>query len=205
MNDDVRKYIYTPIVLLAVGLVVWIGFLFVNACGFSLACNKGIAAVERTPVPTLIPATMPAPPRLISAPAIAPTPAAPQTAGGSSGVPQPSNPGGAGEAVNLTGDAAAGEQIFAANCVACHGAKGAGSVSNPGSADGTVPALNPVDPLLKDANAKTFAANIDLFIQHGSTPAGPGPTFQMPAWGDLGALTQQQIADVIAYIISLNQ
>jgi len=27
----------------------------------------------------------------------------------------------------------------------------------------------------------------------------------MPAWGAKGALSQQQIADVIAYIISLNQ
>jgi len=27
----------------------------------------------------------------------------------------------------------------------------------------------------------------------------------MPAWGSEGGLTQQQIADVIAYIISLNK
>ena len=50
----------------------------------------------------------------------------------------------------------------------------------------------------------TFVTNLDLFVQHGSTPAGPGPTFSMPPWGDSGKLTQQQIADVIAYVISLN-
>ena len=42
------------------GLVVWLGFLFVNACGFTLTCNQAAFAVERTPVPTLLPATMPA-------------------------------------------------------------------------------------------------------------------------------------------------
>jgi mono/diheme cytochrome c family protein len=52
---------------------------------------------------------------------------------------------------------------------------------------------------------KTFATNIDLFLQNGSTPEGGNPTLTMPAWGANGSLTQQQIADVIAYIISLNK
>jgi hypothetical protein len=51
---------------------------------------------------------------------------------------------------------------------------------------------------------KVFAYNLDLFIQHGSTPAGDKPVLKMAAWGDSGTLTQQQIADVIAYIMSLN-
>jgi mono/diheme cytochrome c family protein len=58
---------------------------------------------------------------------------------------------------------------------------------------------------MASSDYETFAYNIDLFIQHGSTPAGPNPSVAMPAWGDSGVLTQQQIADVIAYIISLNQ
>jgi mono/diheme cytochrome c family protein len=57
---------------------------------------------------------------------------------------------------------------------------------------------------LIDADYKTYATNVDLFIQHGSTPAGSAPAKLMPAWGDQNTMTQQQIADVIAYIISLN-
>ena len=39
---------------------------------------------------------------------------------------KPSNPGGPGEAVNLTGDAANGKVIYEANCVSCHGEQGKG-------------------------------------------------------------------------------
>ena len=117
---------------------------------------------------------------------------------------QPSNPGGPGPALNLTGDASAGATVVVANCQTCHAAEGKGGVVNPGSSDGTVPPLNPIDSTIKNPDYKTFATNLDLFIQHGSTPEGTNSTFQMPAWGDLGALTQQQIADVIAYLISLN-
>jgi len=60
MNDDVRKYIYTTLTIFVLGLMVWIGFLFVSACGFTLTCNRGAAPVERTPIPTLLPATLPA-------------------------------------------------------------------------------------------------------------------------------------------------
>ena len=59
MNDDVRKYIYGALTVFVVGVLVWLGFLFVNACGFTLSCNKGKLAVERTPIPTLLPADMP--------------------------------------------------------------------------------------------------------------------------------------------------
>ncbi len=119
-------------------------------------------------------------------------------------VPEPSNPGGPGPAISLIGDPTAGAVVFNANCSTCHGQDGKGGVPNPGSTDGTVPALNPIDPLLKNADRKIFATNIDLFIQHGSAPEGPNPFRTMPAWGDQDALTQQQIADVIAYLISLN-
>lgn len=120
------------------------------------------------------------------------------------GVPRPSNPGDTGEAINLTGDFASGEQLFSVNCSVCHGEKGIGGVENSGSLDGTVPSLNPVDPLLVDQNIQVFKTNLDLFIQNGSTPEGTNPVFSMPAWGKSDVLSQQQIADVIAYIISLN-
>jgi mono/diheme cytochrome c family protein len=120
-------------------------------------------------------------------------------------VARPSNPGGPGPAVALTGNAAAGKAVFEANCVKCHAEQGKGSVANPGSDDGTVPPLNPIDDTLVSTDYKTFAANLDLFLEHGSTPAGPSPVFSMPNWGDSGKLKPQQIADVIAYVISLNK
>jgi mono/diheme cytochrome c family protein len=120
-------------------------------------------------------------------------------------VPEPSNEGLPGSAIHLTGDPKSGMALFASNCSSCHGAEGKGGVLNPGSSDGTVPPLNPIDPLLKDPNPKVFAVNIDLFIQHGSVPEGISPFRTMPGWGDQNVLTQQQIADVIAYVISLNK
>jgi mono/diheme cytochrome c family protein len=120
-------------------------------------------------------------------------------------IARPSNPGGPGPAMNLTGDVSSGQQIFVSNCEICHGAAGKGGNPNPGSSDGTIPALNPIDPTLKSADDKEFAANLDLFIEHGSTPEGTNPTFSMIAWGDKNLLAPQQIADVIAYVISLNK
>jgi mono/diheme cytochrome c family protein len=79
-----------------------------------------------------------------------------------------------------------------------------GGVANPGSTDGTVPPLNPIDGTLIDPDPKVYATNLDLFLEHGSTPEGPSPKQTMPAWGDDKKLTAQQIADVIAYLISLN-
>ncbi len=134
------------------------------------------------------------------------TPAqAPAATEAASGVARPSNPGGPGPAISLTGNASSGQQIFSPNCAVCHGAEGKGGNPNPGSADGTIPPLNPIDPTMKDPDPKVFATNIDLFVEHGSTPEGPSPTFSMPAWGDKALLTPQQIADVIAYVMSLNK
>jgi mono/diheme cytochrome c family protein len=198
--NDVRKYIYSALVVFVVGVLAWVGFIFVNACGYSTSCLSAAPFVERTPIPTLIPATLPAVDRFIKlAPTVESTPA-----GGDTGIARPSNPGGTGQAVNLTGDKSAGKKIFETNCSVCHNPEGVGGHVNPGSTDGTIPALNPIDDTLKDKNYKTFASNIDLFIEHGSKPAGANPIFQMPAWGDLKMLNPQQIADVIAYVISLN-
>lgn len=199
MKDDVKKYVYGTLIVFVVGVLTWLGIVFVNACGFSFACNRGALAVERTPIPTLIPATMPAPKIAAYVPQDSPG----ADAGHEEGPARPSNPGEPGEAVTLKGDAAAGKTIFAGNCQVCHGAEGKGGVTNPGAAEGVVPALNPAPENLKDDEARVFAENIARFVQHGSTPAGK-PVLAMPAWGDTGALSQQQIADVIAYVISLN-
>jgi hypothetical protein len=60
MNDDVRRYIYGALIVFLAGIFLWISFLFVNACGFTLTCRRGTFRVDRTPIPTLIPATLPA-------------------------------------------------------------------------------------------------------------------------------------------------
>ena len=117
----------------------------------------------------------------------------------------PSNPGGPGEAVNLTGDVKAGEQIYLDKCKKCHGSEGKGGVKNEGSEDRTVPALNPLDEEFIDKDPKVMATRIDLYLEHGSDPEGTNPDKYMPAYGADKKLTPQQIADVIAYVMSLNK
>jgi mono/diheme cytochrome c family protein len=137
-----------------------------------------------------------------ASPTPAPTPVPPTA---TVEVARPSNEGGPGPAATMAGDAKAGAQVFVDNCKKCHGDEGKGGVDNPGSTDGTIPALNPIDDTLVDKDLKVFAYNIDLFSEHGSTAEGPSPKEKMPAWGDEKKLTDQQIADVIAYVISLNK
>jgi hypothetical protein len=59
MQDDLKKLIYWVLGGFILVLVVWIGFVIVSGCGFSLDCEKAAVAPYRTPVPTLIPAHMP--------------------------------------------------------------------------------------------------------------------------------------------------
>ena len=166
-----------------------------------------VPTVAVVPTASIVPLAAFAPTAAV-APTVAPvaTVAAASTAASapSAEVARPSNPGGPGQAATMTGDPKAGALIFVTNCKVCHGDAGKGGVSNPGSTDGTVPPLNPIDETLVSKDPKVFAYNLDLFIQHGSTPEGDKPTLTMAAWGDDGKLTQQQIADVIAYVMSLN-
>jgi mono/diheme cytochrome c family protein len=104
---------------------------------------------------------------------------------------------GASDALSLTGDPLAGKQVFDGYCASCHGPEGAVGVPNPGSEDGTVPALKSID---EEFNS---AAALDAVIENGSTPEGDNAT-KMPAFGN-GTLEPQQIADVIAYILELNK
>jgi mono/diheme cytochrome c family protein len=201
--DDFRKLMYGVLIAFIGVIVIWVSIVYISACGLTFTCRRGQPVAERTPIPTLAAATFPAPDFAISR-AITPTLPAASAQPGEEEIARPSNPGGPGDALNLTGDATAGAQIFQNNCVACHGPQGTQGVPNPGSDDGSVPTLNPIDSTMVSSDYKTFAYNIDLFVQHGSTPAGSNPSISMPAWGDQRALTQQQIADVIAYVISLN-
>jgi mono/diheme cytochrome c family protein len=146
-------------------------------------------------VPPLPTATaLPPEPTEAPAPANAPTPEP----------AQPSNAGAPGPAAALSGNADNGRVLFGDYCAACHGPEGVLGVPNPGSDDGSVPPLNPIDSTLLNADPKVSAANIDLFIEHGSVPSGDSPQIAMPAFGDGKLLTSQQIADVIAFVIRLN-
>ena len=60
MKDDVRKYIFGAVIVFVVGVLIWVGFVYTSSCGFTLACNRGTLPVERTSIPTLLPANMPA-------------------------------------------------------------------------------------------------------------------------------------------------
>ncbi len=108
------------------------------------------------------------------------------------------------EAATLPGNWKRGKALFERRCEPCHGPRGTDKVKNPGSDDGTVPPLNPIDPALADKTPSAFAANIDRIIQHGSIPDGPDPALFMPDWGDSRALSQREIADIEAYVMQLN-
>lgn len=116
----------------------------------------------------------------------------------------PSNPGGPGNAASLTGDVSRGRTLFGQYCAACHGPEGRIGAPNPGSDDGVVPSVNPIDSTIANADPKVFAANVDTWIEHGSSPSGPNPLLLMPRFGEGKMLTDQQIADIIAYVMSLN-
>ena len=129
----------------------------------------------------------------------------PPPAGGPTPEPaRPSIEGDPGAAASLAGDATSGQGLFGVYCAACHGPEGVQGVPNPGSDDGSVPVLNPIDYTLISSDPAVFATNLDLFIEHGSVPEGSGPRIMMPAFGDGEMLTEQQIADIIAYVLSLN-
>ncbi|MCL5736728.1 MAG: cytochrome c [Actinobacteria bacterium] len=108
-----------------------------------------------------------------------------------------------GAAAGMFGDPVHGLSVYSMACMGCHGAAGQPTLAFPGLADVQNP--NPsfsIDPELFDVNPAWFARNIDPFLQHGSNPVGsPQP---MPAFGDNNILTQSDIADGEAYIMSLS-
>jgi ubiquinol-cytochrome c reductase cytochrome b subunit len=109
-----------------------------------------------------------------------------------------------GKAAFIIGSSENGADLYKEQCISCHGPEGKGGVPNPGSDDGTVPPLNPIDRALYSTDPKVFAAAIDKLIQHGSMPSGPHPALHMPAWGDTRSLTQEEISNLEAYIMKLN-
>jgi len=109
-----------------------------------------------------------------------------------------------GLAATMIGNVAHGSLLFNQDCESCHGSNGTGGIPNPGSSAGKVPGLNPISKNLFSKNPQIFADNIDKFIQHGATPPGANPALHMFDYGDSYTLTQQQIANIEAYILNLN-
>ena len=109
-----------------------------------------------------------------------------------------------GPAADMIGNVAHGALLFQQDCESCHGTNGKGGIANPGSESGQVPALAPIQKNLFSENPQTFAEDIDRYIQHGSVPKGNSPALHMFGYGDSYTLTQQQIANIEAYILNLN-
>jgi mono/diheme cytochrome c family protein len=104
----------------------------------------------------------------------------------------------------MIGSQERGVVVFTEVCISCHGPLGTDHIPNPGSKDGNIPPLNPINRNLFSRDPQTFAENLDRFIQHGSVPAGSNPKFHMLPFGDDNSLTQQAISNVEAYVMQLN-
>ncbi len=60
--DDFRKILYGVIIGFIAIIVGWVSFLTYSGCGFSLDnCNASVPKIQRTSIPSLVPATLPAP------------------------------------------------------------------------------------------------------------------------------------------------
>jgi cytochrome c len=97
-----------------------------------------------------------------------------------------------------------GAKLFHLYCTSCHGSDGTGGVPNPGSEGGAIPALNPIQRKFYSKDPGEFATNIDRVLQHGAIPKGPLPEKSMLVFGKTHSLSQEEIADLEAYILSLN-
>jgi mono/diheme cytochrome c family protein len=105
------------------------------------------------------------------------------------------SPSPSGSPAALPGDPARGATLFGQNCATCHGANlegGIGAVLNPIDKLGGV--ANPLDP------------NILIgIITDGRTPQSGDPKqTPMPAKGGNSSLTDQDIKDMVSYIIQQN-
>lgn len=187
-----------------IGIAVCLLALIFTSCGLVPSTPPTPVIQTVVVLQTVVVTATPPPAPIAASKTVTPTVAAP------SGPPEPScaksdcTKTGPAITQNLKGNVPAGQKIFVDNCQKCHGVQGKKGIDNPGSTDGAVPTLNPIDPAFNVKDRKAFAAEIDAFIEHGSTPDGPSPKNVMDSWGDKKLLSSQQIADVIAYVMSIN-
>lgn len=92
------------------------------------------------------------------------------------------------------GDPSNGQTLFGANCASCHGASATGGIG---------PSLNPIVKLNGVANPVDPQYLIDTITN--GRKASDGFNSDMPAKGGNSSLTEQDIRDLAAYIIQLNQ
>jgi len=107
----------------------------------------------------------------------------------------PSEPVASGGGTALDGDAGNGEALYSASCAACHAA---GAVGVPGLGK----------PLVGSDFIDTLAdSELVAFISVGRGPADPANTtgVGMPPKGGNPSLSDADLADIVAYIRSLNQ
>lgn len=119
-------------------------------------------------------------------------------------LPPGSSLGPPGRAASVIGSGEHGAVLFRLYCASCHGPEGKGGITNPGSAGGTIPPLSPIDRKFYSSDPQTFANNIDRILQYGSIPKGPMPEKKMLVFGMTNSLTQEEIADLEAYILERN-
>ena len=119
-------------------------------------------------------------------------------------LPTASSLGLPGRAASVIGSGEHGAVLFRLYCASCHGPGGKGGITNPGSAGGTIPPLSPIDRKFYSSDPQTFANNIDRILQYGSIPKGPMPEKKMLVFGMTNSLTQEEIADLEAYILERN-
>ncbi len=192
--------------LILVAIIVAVSIIGYLSPGFAEAPSKPAAAGRtESPRPAALRNTL-SPRSSEAAPLPSPkeSTAQPASQGGKRESPDLADHGVPGKAAFIIGSAEHGADLFSKNCSPCHGPEGKTNVPNPGSDEGKVPDLNPIDRELFSADAQTFAENIDRYVQHGSVPPGPHPVIRMPVFGDSDALTQQEIANLEAYLLRLN-
>ena len=206
------------------GSLEWLGFVLIPIVGIALLLSvpwldrKAERSPARRPVPVLVFVVIVAVLGGLTwlgateqPPAPTPVTGSPPATPDSAIEPTPTVPGPTVASYTI-GGTEHGQAIYVAYCEPCHGADGKGGVVNPQSADGTVPALNPIDPEIsgkkKPYDVQFFVNNIDSDIQNGSVPDpdkdGNDPKYKMPSFGNTYALSQQQISDVEAYVLAIN-
>ncbi|MHB1652931.1 MAG: c-type cytochrome [Desulfitobacteriaceae bacterium] len=119
------------------------------------------------------------------------------------GVPSNNNQTPGTASTSMFGNAQNGATLYTQNCQVCHGPAGAANGKYPGIGAVTDPNANTaMDSGLYDVNPAIFARNLDAMLQHGSNPGGG--LSPMPNWGDSGMMSQDKIADVEAYVMTLS-
>jgi ubiquinol-cytochrome c reductase cytochrome b subunit len=166
------------------------------AVGFFLVVSAGLVALSLAGAQS-------------TSPAIAPPAGTPGPTPAASIVTTPPGPGPSLASTQI-GGATDGEQLFVVYCQECHGVHGVKGIANPGSLDGEVPPVNPIDPEIVGKTPAEFVAGLEPYLQSGSVPEpatstpNADPRYKMPSFGNTYALTQPQIADIEAYVMKLN-